>query len=97
MCVRSGARLQPRSSTKDLGESRRDPAAGRSRCGRTVRRLPPRPVCEGQTVANLYFLEGIAAGEHGSACSFTVAGSDNFPVEIDLADSLSDLEGDDTQ
>ncbi|MEJ3648156.1 hypothetical protein WDZ55_22365 [Pseudomonas bubulae] len=50
-----------------------------------------------QAVADLYFQERIAAEEHGSACSFTVAGSDNFPVEIDLADSLSDLEGDDTQ
>lgn len=50
-----------------------------------------------QAVADLYFQERIAAGEHGSACSFTVAGSDNYPVEIDLADSSSDLEGDDTQ
>ena len=31
-----------------------------------------------QAVADLYFQERIAAGEHGSACSFTVAGSDNF-------------------
>ncbi|MBI6949124.1 hypothetical protein RHA66_28450 [Pseudomonas aeruginosa] len=50
-----------------------------------------------QAVADQYFQERIAAGEHGSACSFVVVGSDNFPVEIDLADSLSDLEGDDTQ
>ena len=35
-----------------------------------------------QAVADLYFQERIAAGEHGSACSFTVAGSDNFPVEM---------------
>lgn len=49
-----------------------------------------------QAVASQYFQERIAAGEQDSACSFVVKGPDNFPVVIDLADSLSDLEGDDT-
>lgn len=59
--------------------------------------------CEGdhkgaaQMVANDYFAAHIAAGEQGSACSFVVANdTDKIAVEIDLADSLSDLEGDDT-
>jgi hypothetical protein len=50
-----------------------------------------------QAVADRYFQARIAAGEQDSACSFAVTGSDNFPVDIDLVDSLSDLEGDDTQ
>lgn len=50
-----------------------------------------------QAVADRYFQARIAAGEQGSACSFVVTGSDGVPVAIDLADSLSDLEGDDTQ
>ncbi|MBC2385287.1 hypothetical protein HF209_30495 [Pseudomonas sp. WS 5096] len=49
-----------------------------------------------QAVANRYFQDHIAAGQYDSACSFTVAGPAGIPVEIDLADSLSDLEGDDT-
>lgn len=49
-----------------------------------------------QEVADRYFQPRIAAGEQDSACWFIVAGPDRFPVEIDLADSLSDLEGDDT-
>lgn len=59
--------------------------------------------CEGdhkaaaQLVANQYFAANIAAGEQDSACSFVVADdADQVAVEIDLADSLSDLEGDDT-
>ncbi|HHM8821238.1 TPA: hypothetical protein ACRNRF_006191 [Pseudomonas aeruginosa] len=49
-----------------------------------------------QHVADSYFQGHVAAGEHGSACMFVVTGPDNAPAEIDLADSLSDLEGDDT-
>jgi hypothetical protein len=59
--------------------------------------------CEGghkaaaQLVADRYFAAHIAAGEPGSACSFVVmCESDKAAVNIDLADSLSDLEGDDT-
>lgn len=50
-----------------------------------------------QAVADQYFQARIAAGEYDSACSFVVTGVDNFPVNIDLADSLSDLEGNDTE
>lgn len=50
-----------------------------------------------QAVASRYFKEHIAAGQYDSACSFTVAGPVGVPVEIDLTDSLSDLEGDDTE
>lgn len=50
-----------------------------------------------QAVADRYFQAHIAAGEQDSACSYVVIGSDGLPVDIDLADSLSDLEGDDTQ
>lgn len=50
-----------------------------------------------QAVASRYFKEHIAAGQYDSACSFTVAGPAGVPVEIDLADSLSDLEGDDAE
>lgn len=49
-----------------------------------------------QHVADHYFHPRIAAGEPGSACSFVVTGPDNAPADIELADSLSDLEGDDT-
>lgn len=59
--------------------------------------------CEGdhkaaaQLVADRYFAANIAAGEQDSACSFVVANdTDQVKVDIDLADSLSDLEGDDT-
>lgn len=59
--------------------------------------------CEGdhkaaaQLVADRYFAANIAAGEHDSACSFVVVDdADLAKVDIDLADSLSDLEGDDT-
>ncbi|WP_434598574.1 hypothetical protein M1D58_27350 (plasmid) [Pseudomonas sp. R4-76] len=59
--------------------------------------------CEGdhkaaaQLIAERYFAANIAAGEHDSACVFTVTDeADQVGVEIDLADSLSDLEGDDT-
>lgn len=49
-----------------------------------------------QAVADRYFQVAIAAGEHDSACSFVVtADSDKVPVDIDLADSLSDLDCDD--
>ncbi|WGO96409.1 hypothetical protein QCD61_28340 (plasmid) [Pseudomonas viciae] len=48
-----------------------------------------------QEVANRYFQTRIAAGEQDSACSFVVSGSDDIPVDIDLADSLSDLDSDD--
>ena len=50
-----------------------------------------------QMVASDYFAAHIAAGEQDSACSFVVANdTDQIAVEIDLADSLSDLVGDDT-
>ncbi|GFZ61577.1 hypothetical protein PSTH1771_16710 [Pseudomonas syringae pv. theae] len=59
--------------------------------------------CEGdhkaaaQLAADRYFAANIAAGEHDSACSFVVVDdADLMKVDIDLADSLSDLEGDDT-
>lgn len=59
--------------------------------------------CEGdhkaaaQLVADSYFAARIAAGEQDSACVFIVTDeADGLGVEIDLADSLSDLEGDDT-
>lgn len=59
--------------------------------------------CEGdhkaaaQQVADRYFAAHIAAGEQGSACTFVVVDEvDQVSVDIDLADSLSDLEGDDT-
>lgn len=59
--------------------------------------------CEGdhkaaaKLVADRYFAANIAAGEHDSACSFVVVDdADLVKVDIDLADSLSDLEGDDT-
>lgn len=58
--------------------------------------------CEGghkaaaQLVADRYFAANIAAGEHDSACSFVVIDdADRVEVDIDLADSLSDLQGDD--
>lgn len=50
-----------------------------------------------QSVADDYFQPRIGAGEYDSACHFVVTGTDNVPVEIDLAASLSDLEGDDTE
>ena len=59
--------------------------------------------CEGdhkaaaQLVADRYFATHIAAGEQDSACTFVVVdAADQVKVDIDLADSLSDLEGDDT-
>lgn len=59
--------------------------------------------CEGdhkaaaQLVADRYFSASIAAGEQDSASSFVVSDdADQVAVQIDLADSLSDLEGDDT-
>lgn len=59
--------------------------------------------CEGdhkaaaQLVADRYFAARIAAGDQDSACVFIVTGeADGAGVEIDLADSLSDLDGDDT-
>lgn len=59
--------------------------------------------CEGDhraaalLVANRYFAANIAAGEQDSACSFVVSDdADLVKVDIDLAGSLSDLEGDDT-
>jgi len=59
--------------------------------------------CEGdhkaaaQLVADRYFSARIAAGEQDSACVFIVTGeADRAGVEIDLAASLSDLDGDDT-
>lgn len=59
--------------------------------------------CEGdhkaaaQLVADCYFADRIAAGEQGSACAFVVVDdADKVKVDIDLADSLSDFEGDDT-
>lgn len=51
-----------------------------------------------QLVANSYFQARIAAGEQDSACSFVVVDeTDQHQVDIDLADSLSDLDGDDTE
>ncbi|WP_311061519.1 hypothetical protein [Pseudomonas aeruginosa] len=47
-----------------------------------------------QAVADRYFQANIAAGDHDSACSFVVTAEDNVPVDIDLADSLSDLDDD---
>ncbi|MDH4602382.1 MULTISPECIES: hypothetical protein [Pseudomonas syringae group] len=59
--------------------------------------------CEGdhkaaaQLVADRYFAAHIAAGDQDSACVFIVTDeTDRVGVEIDLADSLSDLDGDDT-
>jgi hypothetical protein len=59
--------------------------------------------CEGghkaaaQLVAARYFADRIAAGEQGSSCSFVVVSeADQVKVDIDLADSLSEFEGDDT-
>jgi len=59
--------------------------------------------CEGdhkaaaQLVADRYFADRIAAGEHGSSCTFVVVDDVyKVKVDIDLADSLSDFEGDDT-
>ena len=59
--------------------------------------------CEGdhkaaaQLVADRFFAANIAAGEQDSACSFVVVdGADKVEVDIDLADSLSYLDGDDT-
>ncbi|MBD8577531.1 hypothetical protein IFU04_25160 [Pseudomonas syringae] len=59
--------------------------------------------CEGdhkaaaQMVADRHFASNIAVGEYDSACSFVVVDdADQVKVDIDLADSLSDLEGDDT-
>ncbi|HBN8007503.1 TPA: hypothetical protein L3645_006330 [Pseudomonas aeruginosa] len=49
-----------------------------------------------QHVADLHFRPGIARGDQDAACCFTVTGPDGVPAEVDLADSLSDLEGDDT-
>ncbi|MBA6068088.1 hypothetical protein [Pseudomonas mosselii] len=50
-----------------------------------------------QLVADRYFAARIAAGEQDSACVFTVTDeADGVGVEIDLADSLSELQGDDT-
>lgn len=50
-----------------------------------------------QAVAAKYFQARISYGEQDSACSFVVTEENGAPVEIDLADSLSDLQGDDTQ
>ncbi|EKJ7124364.1 hypothetical protein FA366_10175 [Pseudomonas aeruginosa] len=51
-----------------------------------------------QFVADSYFQARIAAGEQDSACSFVVVDeTDQHQVDIDLADSLSDLDGDDTE
>ncbi|WP_432780686.1 hypothetical protein QZH44_29970 (plasmid) [Pseudomonas corrugata] len=45
-----------------------------------------------KAVADRYFLPHIAAGEPDSACCFVVTGADNLPVNIDLADTPSDVE-----
>lgn len=50
-----------------------------------------------QAVAELYFQSRMAAGEPDSACCFEVVGPDGRPAFVDLADSLSDLDGDDTE
>lgn len=50
-----------------------------------------------EAVADIYFQARIAAGEQGSACSFEVTGCDGVPVTIDLADSLSELDGDEAE
>lgn len=51
-----------------------------------------------QFVADSYFQARIASGEQDSACSFVVVDeTDQHQVDIDLADSLSDLDGDDTE
>lgn len=47
-----------------------------------------------QEVADKHFQAGIAAGDFDSACSFVVTGEDGIPVDIDLAESLSDLDRD---
>ena len=49
-----------------------------------------------QAVADRYFQTNIAAGEYDSACSFIVIADDQVEVDIDLADSLSDLDADDS-
>jgi hypothetical protein len=49
-----------------------------------------------QAVADRYFKANIAEGEHDSACSFIVTADDQVAVDIDLADSLSDLDADDS-
>ncbi|MGG5276330.1 hypothetical protein [Pseudomonas syringae pv. coryli] len=50
-----------------------------------------------QAVADQYFQSRIGDGEQGCACSFIVTEENGAPVEIDLAASLSELEGDNTQ
>ncbi|MBT2375497.1 hypothetical protein [Pseudomonas fluorescens] len=50
-----------------------------------------------QIAAEQNFQAEIAAGNFDSACVFLVTGPDLIPVTIDLASSLSDLDGDDTQ
>ncbi len=50
-----------------------------------------------QAAALLGFKPHIIEGENDSACTFLVTGPDDLPVTIDLADSLSSLEGDDTE
>lgn len=50
-----------------------------------------------EACALAYFKPEIAAGQPGSACVFEVTGPVDGPAVIDLAPSLSELEGDDTQ
>lgn len=45
-----------------------------------------------QEVADCHFKAEIAAGNFDSACSFVVTGEDGIPVDVDLADTLSDLD-----
>lgn len=50
-----------------------------------------------QVVANKFFASHVANGEPDSACVFTVIGPNGMRALVDLAPSLSDLEGDDTE
>jgi len=50
-----------------------------------------------EAVAKRYFGKHVANGEPGSACVFTVIDPKGKRALVDLAPSLSDLEGDDTE
>ncbi|MFW9103970.1 MULTISPECIES: hypothetical protein [unclassified Pseudomonas] len=55
------------------------------------------PLAAAQAVAKQYFAKHVANGEPGSACVFTVIDPKGKRALVDLAPSLSDLEGDDTE
>ena len=50
-----------------------------------------------QACARHYFQSRIADGDPDSACVFEVTGPNNRPAIVDLAPSLCDLIGDDTE